>query len=152
MPCLAPLGGRKAPCRHHRKPGPIGQPSRKSPVTARLDALHVAVVSAGVDGLAVWGATFLDCATEAERSLQLKEARADGVVSFLSRREATAPRAPERTNGSWELRRVEEAAPGQLRSLGTDAFTASRPETELKLVAREGEGGGESRVRDRSMS
>jgi fructose-1,6-bisphosphatase/inositol monophosphatase family enzyme len=70
-------------------------------------------------------ATFLDCAPEAERSLQLKKARADGVVSFLSRREATAPRAPERTNGSWEPRRVEEAAPGQLRSLGTDAFTAS---------------------------
>jgi hypothetical protein len=44
----------------------------------------------GVDDPPVWGATFLDCASEAERSLRQKEAEADGVVSFLSRREATA--------------------------------------------------------------
>ena len=46
------------------------------------------------------------------------EARATGVVGFLSCREATFRRElPERGE--------EAEAPGQLKSLGTDAFTAS---------------------------
>ena len=52
------------------------------------------------------------------------EARATGVVGFLSCREATFRRElPERGE--------EAEAPGQLKSLGTDAFTASQDQRSL---------------------
>ena len=64
---------------------------------------------------------FVDCAQgrDAQASRPTAgEARATGVVGFLSCREATFRRElPERGE--------KAEAPGQLKSLGTDAFTAS---------------------------
>jgi hypothetical protein len=70
-------------------------------------------------GLAAQG-VFKPCGLKMIGVPATKKARADGVVGFLSRQRATRHRELRGTG-------VEEAAPGQPKSLGTDAFTASLP-------------------------
>ena len=70
----------------------------------------------GKDGLWFWTARQGEALSQAGPTT--KKARADGVVGFLSRQRATRHRELRGTG-------VEEAAPGQPKSLGTDAFTAS---------------------------